>query len=101
MLVVWIIVSIYMFYGLAHVCEEFLLPGLNLLCERKHIPDDVAGATLMAAGCNAPELFASMIGVFVDHSTVGAGTVIGSAVRAKTRAPAADDQHSLLLRPHP
>ena len=39
------------------------MPALNLLCERKGIPEDVAGATLLAAGCNAPELFASLIGV--------------------------------------
>ena len=64
---------------LARVCEDFLVPALNVLCERKGIPEDVAGATLMAAGCNAPELFASVIGVFIQHSTVGAGTVVGSA----------------------
>ena len=79
LLIIWIIAVVYMFYGLAHVCEDFLVPGLNLLCERRGIPEDVAGATLMAAGCNAPELFASAIGVFVQHSTVGAGTVVGSA----------------------
>ena len=70
---------VYMFYGLAHVCEDFLVPALELLCERYNIPDDVAGATLLAAGCNAPELFASIVSVFIDHSTVGAGTVVGSA----------------------
>mmetsp|Transcript_19659 Transcript_19659/g.50093 ORF Transcript_19659/g.50093 Transcript_19659/m.50093 type:complete len:698 (+) Transcript_19659:3-2096(+) len=70
---------LYMFYGLAHVCEDFLVPSLNIFCERRGVPEDVAGATLMAAGCNAPELFASIIGVFFQHSTVGAGTVVGSA----------------------
>ena len=75
----WLVLGLYMFYGLAHVCEEFLVPALNVLCERCDIPDDVAGATLMAAGCNAPELFASIMGVFIDHTTVGAGTVVGSA----------------------
>jgi K+-dependent Na+/Ca+ exchanger-like protein len=79
MLPVWIIAVLFMFYGLAHVCEDFLVPGLNIMCERVGIPEDVAGATLMAAGCNAPELFASVIGVFLEHSTVGAGTVLGSA----------------------
>ena len=78
-LALYVVVVLYMFYGLAHVCEDFLVPALNVLCERKGIPEDVAGATLMAAGCNAPELFASVIGVFIQHSTVGAGTVVGSA----------------------
>ena len=75
----YFILVVYVFYGLAHVCEEFLVPALNVLCERFNIPEDVAGATLMAAGCNAPELFASIMGVFIDHTTVGAGTVVGSA----------------------
>ena len=79
LLALWSIIVVYMFYGLAHVCEDFLVPALNIFCERKGVPEDVAGATIMAAGCNAPELFASIIGVFVQHSTVGAGTVVGSA----------------------
>lgn len=40
---------------------------------------DVAGATLMAAGGSAPELFTSMIGTF-QESDVGFGTIVGSAV---------------------
>ncbi|CAB1446777.1 unnamed protein product [Pleuronectes platessa] len=44
------------------------------------ISDDVAGATFMAAGGSAPELFVSLIGVFIAHSNVGIGTIVGSAV---------------------
>ena len=55
------------------------VPALSLLCERRSIPAEVAGATLLAAGCNAPELVASAISVFVTRSTVGAGTIVGSA----------------------
>uniref|UniRef100_A0A671MSQ1 Sodium/potassium/calcium exchanger 4-like n=1 Tax=Sinocyclocheilus anshuiensis TaxID=1608454 RepID=A0A671MSQ1_9TELE len=40
----------------------------------------VAGATFMAAGSSAPELFASIIGVFITHGDVGVGTIVGSAV---------------------
>ena len=39
----------------------------------------MAGATLLAAGCNSPELIASSISLFIAHSTVGAGTIVGSA----------------------
>jgi sodium/potassium/calcium exchanger 4 len=35
----------------------------NRLCESVGLPDDVAGATFMAAGASSPELFASLIGV--------------------------------------
>ena len=34
----------------------------------------------MAAGGSAPELFTSIIGVFVAESDVGFGTIVGSAV---------------------
>ncbi|CAG7816355.1 unnamed protein product, partial [Allacma fusca] len=39
--------------------------------------DDVAGATFMAAGGSAPELFTSVIGVFISHDDVGIGTIVG------------------------
>ena len=32
----------------------------QVICERFGIPDDVAGATLMALGCNGPELALNM-----------------------------------------
>ncbi|TRY67774.1 hypothetical protein TCAL_11790 [Tigriopus californicus] len=44
------------------------------------ISPDVAGATFMAAGGSAPELFTSIIGVFIAKSDVGIGTIVGSAV---------------------
>uniref|UniRef100_A0A803VS99 Solute carrier family 24 member 4 n=1 Tax=Ficedula albicollis TaxID=59894 RepID=A0A803VS99_FICAL len=45
-----------------------------------HLSEDVAGATFMAAGSSTPELFASVIGVFITHGDVGVGTIVGSAV---------------------
>jgi len=44
-----------------------------------NLSDDVAGATFMAAGGSAPELFTSFIGTF-QESAVGFGTIVGSAV---------------------
>lgn len=41
---------------------------------------DAAGATWMAAGGSAPELFTSFIGTFISRSNVGFGTIVGSAV---------------------
>jgi Ca2+/Na+ antiporter len=34
----------------------------------------------MAVGTSAPELFTSMIGVFISNNDIGTGTVVGSAV---------------------
>ncbi|KAF0041061.1 hypothetical protein F2P81_006959 [Scophthalmus maximus] len=80
----WVILHIfgmmYMFVSLAIVCDEFFVPALGVITDKLSISDDVAGATFMAAGGSAPELFTSLIGVFIAHSNVGIGTIVGSAV---------------------
>mmetsp|Transcript_90896 Transcript_90896/g.177893 ORF Transcript_90896/g.177893 Transcript_90896/m.177893 type:complete len:747 (+) Transcript_90896:58-2298(+) len=75
-----IIAVIAMFWGLALVCEEFFVPALNILCEEWKIPDDVAGATFMAAGASSPELFTGIIGLLIYDSNIGVGTVVGSEI---------------------
>lgn len=75
-----IIGILYMFYALALVCDEFFVPSLDVIAENLGISPDVAGATFMAAGGSAPELFTSVIGVFIAKSDVGIGTIVGSAV---------------------
>ena len=76
----YIIGVIYMFVALAIVCDEFFVPSLDVIIEKLDISEDVAGATFMAAGGSAPELFTSVIGVFIAFSDVGIGTIVGSAV---------------------
>ncbi|XP_069321335.1 sodium/potassium/calcium exchanger 4 isoform X1 [Eulemur rufifrons] len=72
--------ALYMFYALAIVCDDFFVPSLEKICEKLHLSEDVAGATFMAAGSSTPELFTSVIGVFITHGDVGVGTIVGSAV---------------------
>lgn len=69
----------YMFVALATVCDEFFVPALDIIVEKFNLSEDVAGATFMAAGGSAPELFAALIGLFISHSNVGIGTIVGSA----------------------
>lgn len=71
---------LYMFVALAVVCDEFFIPALDVITEKMQISEDVAGATFMAAGGSAPELFTSIIGVFISLDDVGIGTIVGSAV---------------------
>jgi hypothetical protein len=70
---------LYMFLALAIVCDEFFVPALDVMVAKLGISDDVAGATFMAAGGSAPELFTALIGTF-EQSSVGFGTIVGSAV---------------------
>ncbi|XP_030627487.1 sodium/potassium/calcium exchanger 4 [Chanos chanos] len=75
-----ILAALYMFLALAIVCDDFFVTSLEKICEKLDLSEDVAGATFMAAGSSAPELFASVIGVFITHGDVGVGTIVGSAV---------------------
>ncbi|XP_050989929.1 sodium/potassium/calcium exchanger 4a isoform X2 [Labeo rohita] len=75
-----IFAALYMFLALAIVCDDYFVTSLEKICEKLHLSEDVAGATFMAAGSSAPELFASIIGVFITHGDVGVGTIVGSAV---------------------
>ncbi|XP_058950478.2 sodium/potassium/calcium exchanger 3 isoform X3 [Pocillopora verrucosa] len=67
------------FVALAIVCDDFFVPSLEAISEKLDLSEDVAGATFMAAGSSAPELFTSVAGVTVE-SDVGIGTIVGSAV---------------------
>uniref|UniRef100_A0A8P4G5N4 Solute carrier family 24 member 4b n=1 Tax=Dicentrarchus labrax TaxID=13489 RepID=A0A8P4G5N4_DICLA len=75
-----IVAALYMFLALAITCDEYFVTALEKICEKLDLSEDVAGATFMAAGSSAPELFASVIGVFITHGDVGVGTIVGSAV---------------------
>ncbi|XP_037543621.1 sodium/potassium/calcium exchanger 3 [Nematolebias whitei] len=69
-----------MFYALAIICDDYFVPSLKKISENLQLSEDVAGATFMAAGSSAPELFTSLIGVFITKGDVGVGTIVGSAV---------------------
>ncbi|TNM99212.1 hypothetical protein fugu_013776 [Takifugu bimaculatus] len=71
-----VLCAIYMFLALAIVCDVYFVPSLEKLSENLHLSQDVAGATFMAAGSSAPELFTSLIGVFITEGDVGVGTIV-------------------------
>ena len=52
------------------------MPSLEAISEKLHLSEDVAGATFMAAGSSAPELFTSVAGVAVE-TDIGVGTIVG------------------------
>ena len=75
-----ILAAVYIFGCLAYLCDCYFVPALEVLTERLNIQPEVAGATFMAIGSSSPELFTSLIGVYVAEDDVGVGTIIGSAV---------------------
>ncbi|KAJ9444408.1 hypothetical protein DIPPA_56168, partial [Diplonema papillatum] len=73
--VLYLVGVLYLFFALAIVCDDYFVPALEVITVKLHLSDDVAGATFMAAGGSAPELFTSLIGVFIAKSEVGFGTI--------------------------
>lgn len=77
--ILYMIGAIYMFAALAIVCDDFFVPSLEIVAERLRLSNEVGGATILATGGSAPELFVCFIGTFSD-SSVGFGMVMGSAI---------------------
>jgi Ca2+/Na+ antiporter len=87
-----------------------LVPALNVISDYYNIPDDIAGelkelsytsissfhslplcdltqskllhsgATLMASGASSPELLCTLVSLFITHSSLGLGTIVGSEI---------------------
>jgi Ca2+/Na+ antiporter len=64
---------------MAYICDDYFVRTIEVISERFKIPDDVAGATLMALGCNGPEMALNTISIF-NPSDIGIGAVIGGEV---------------------
>ena len=78
--VVLVLIALISFWCQATVTEERFVPALNVISRYYKISDDVAGATLMAGGASAPELFSSFVALFITHSSLGLGTIVGSEI---------------------
>ena len=45
-----ILASILSLVSMAHVCEEYFVPALEIFCKRWNVPESVAGSLVMAGG---------------------------------------------------
>jgi K+-dependent Na+/Ca+ exchanger-like protein len=72
--------TFWIFVGIAIICDEFFEPSLQKISDALGLSPDVAGATFLAAGSSAPELFTSTADAFGPAASVGIGTIIGSAM---------------------
>lgn len=72
---------IIIFYWLAKVCDEYFVKSLESITKKLKISEDVSGASFMAIGSSAPELFTAIIALSkVGIENVGTGTIVGSAI---------------------
>lgn len=81
-IIIAIFLLIISFYFLAILTDEFFVDSLDKISHKLKLSSDVAGATFMAVGSSAPELFTSLIAVLKpgEHGDIGAGTIVGSAI---------------------
>lgn len=75
----WWPAILYLFWAMAFVCDMYFVRTIDIISEKLDLSDDVAGATLMALGCNGPEMALNTIAVF-HPSEIGVGAVIGGEV---------------------
>lgn len=79
-ILMWIAMMLYMFKALGTICDEYFVPSLEVIVDKLQLSNDVAGATFMAAGSSAPELFTSLVSTFLIVNEGGVGTIVGSAI---------------------
>lgn len=82
MILVDVLVLIFAFYFLAIITNEYFLHSVDFIARRLKISSDASGATLLAAGSSAPELFIAVFAILLsgNHAVLGIGTIIGSAL---------------------
>jgi K+-dependent Na+/Ca+ exchanger-like protein len=64
------------------IIDKYFIPSLEMIAGWLKMPEDVAGATLLAFGSSAPELFTALLTLLVFRSrpSFGVGNVVGSAL---------------------
>mmetsp|Transcript_16569 Transcript_16569/g.18751 ORF Transcript_16569/g.18751 Transcript_16569/m.18751 type:complete len:730 (+) Transcript_16569:151-2340(+) len=77
--ILWIILLLYVFWGIKIVVNKAYLPASKVLAYKLNFSQDFAWATLLAASNSAPIFFVNWFSTFQDSpTTTGIGTVLGS-----------------------
>ena len=82
MIILYILALLVCFIILARVVDLFFISSLDKISKDLRLSSDAAGATLMAVGSSAPELFVALFAVLKpgDHQVIGIGSIVGSAI---------------------
>lgn len=82
MIALYIIILLACFVLLARVVDLFFISSLDKISKDLRLSSDAAGATLMAMGSSAPELFVALFAVLKpgEHQVIGIGSIVGSAI---------------------
>jgi len=82
MIVIYILALLLSFVVLARIVDLFFIASLDRISKDLKLSSDAAGATLMAVGSSAPELFVALFAVLKpgEHEAIGIGSIVGSAI---------------------
>ncbi|MFV0365237.1 MAG: calcium/sodium antiporter [Mangrovibacterium sp.] len=81
-LISYILILLLCFILLARIVDQFFVESLDKISKKLQLSSDAAGATLMAMGSSAPELFVALFSVLKpgEHNDIGIGSIVGSAI---------------------
>ncbi|ETW07014.1 hypothetical protein H310_03109 [Aphanomyces invadans] len=82
---------LYIFLGLAIVCDDYLVPAIETLCEKLKIPEEAAGASFLAFGSAAPEILLNAVATAegkIESMESSLSAILGSAIIAFALIPA-------------
>ncbi|KDO26555.1 hypothetical protein SPRG_07957 [Saprolegnia parasitica CBS 223.65] len=82
---------LYIFLGLAIVCDDYLVPAIETLCEKLKIPEEAAGASFLAFGSAAPEILLNAVATAegqIESMESSLSAIQGSAIIAFALIPA-------------
>lgn len=82
MIIIYILILLLCFVMLARIVDLYFISSLDKISSDLKLSSDAAGATLMAIGSSAPELFVALFSVIKpgEHQAIGIGSIVGSAI---------------------
>ncbi|XP_054159483.1 sodium/potassium/calcium exchanger 4-like isoform X2 [Oppia nitens] len=94
-------VLIYSCLSITLLCDSYFVPSLEFIGNYLHLSPDITGALFTPLGTAGPEVFSSIVGVFVTEGNIGTGAIIGSAVFNLLIIPTACSLTSIYFRGQP
>lgn len=82
MIIIYSLALLLCFVLLGRVVDLFFIASLDKISQDLRMSNDMAGATLMAVGSSAPELFVALFALIKpgEHQAIGIGSIVGSAI---------------------
>ena len=81
-LVLSVLGFILLFYAASIICDEYLVPAVEIFIVQFKIPEELAAVTFVALGNAAPELALDTLGALRSKSSISLSTTLGSAMIA-------------------